>query len=76
MKNRITCCRECVAPKRHPGCQSHCEEYLRQKKLHDEEKEMIDSNRHSYMQIVGYQIKKAAKHKHNEARKARRKARR
>lgn len=29
------CCRNCVAPKRHPGCHGHCPEYLNDKKASD-----------------------------------------
>ena len=27
----ISCCRYCVAPKRHPGCHGHCTEYIEEK---------------------------------------------
>ena len=35
----ITCCKDCVAPKRHIGCHEVCAEYLSEKKQHDEMKE-------------------------------------
>lgn len=31
MNGKITCCRYCVAPKRHIGCHETCPEYLEQK---------------------------------------------
>ena len=34
----IKCCNGCVAPKRYPGCHSHCPEYIEAKAKHDEEK--------------------------------------
>ena len=27
----ITCCKECVPPKRYPGCHGSCEEYIAQR---------------------------------------------
>ena len=33
----ISCCRYCVAPKRHPGCHGHCSEYIEEKAKHDEQ---------------------------------------
>ena len=27
----IKCCHGCVAPKRHPGCHDHCEEYKKER---------------------------------------------
>ena len=30
----ITCCRYCVAPKRHPGCHSTCPEYIKEREEH------------------------------------------
>ena len=36
---RITCCNNCVAPKRYPGCHGTCPEYLEQRAELDKEKE-------------------------------------
>lgn len=33
----IKCCKECVAPKRHPGCHDRCQEYIKEKTKHNEE---------------------------------------
>ena len=38
----ITCCRGCVAPKRHPGCHSSCQEYIVQKAEHERLKKKYD----------------------------------
>jgi len=35
----IECCRNCVAPKRYPGCHDHCPEYQAAKAIHDAQKE-------------------------------------
>ena len=37
---RITCCNNCVAPKRYPGCHGTCPEYLEQRAKYDEVKEI------------------------------------
>jgi hypothetical protein len=34
----IWCCKECVAPKRHPGCHDRCPEYIEQKAIHEAER--------------------------------------
>ena len=41
----ISCCRYCVAPKRHPGCHDRCTEYLEEKAKHDAEKAEADKKR-------------------------------
>lgn len=35
----IKCCRNCVAPKRYPGCHDRCPEYLKEKAIHDAQRE-------------------------------------
>ena len=35
----ITCCRYCVAPKRHPGCHAKCPEYNKELAIHNREKD-------------------------------------
>lgn len=34
----ITCCKDCVAPKRRPGCHGTCPEYLVEKAEHDKQR--------------------------------------
>ena len=41
----IYSCKDCVAPKRHPGCHAHCAEYLAEKAKHDREKAEADRRR-------------------------------
>ena len=41
----ITCCKECVAPKRYPGCHGHCAEYLGERKEYDKYKARDDLKR-------------------------------
>lgn len=41
----ISCCRYCVAPKRHPGCHAHCPEYIAEKAEHDAEKAERDKRK-------------------------------
>lgn len=40
-KGGIQSCRYCVPPKRHIGCHSTCEEYIRAKKEYDAEQDEI-----------------------------------
>lgn len=35
----IWCCNDCKAPKRFPGCHGICHEYIKQKTIHDQERE-------------------------------------
>lgn len=37
----IHCCKNCVAPRRHLGCHSSCEDYIREKKDSDELRESM-----------------------------------
>ena len=37
----IWCCKDCVAPKRHPGCHSTCKEYKDEKAKDEKKKEKI-----------------------------------
>ena len=41
----IYSCKGCVAPKRYPGCQDHCPEYIADKARHDKEKAEADRKR-------------------------------
>lgn len=38
---KIKCCKDCIAPKRHPGCHDVCPEYIHEKALWEEEKKII-----------------------------------
>ena len=42
MNFHIICCKNCVAPKRHPGCHGHCPEYLSEKTEYEAQKAEID----------------------------------
>lgn len=39
MVYRITCCKDCVPPKRHPGCHGSCPEYIAERAELDKQKE-------------------------------------
>lgn len=41
----IYCCNGCVAPKRYPGCHSHCPEYLVERAEHDRRKAIYDKEK-------------------------------
>jgi hypothetical protein len=35
----IRCCYGCIAPKRYPGCHAQCQEYIKEKAVHDAQHE-------------------------------------
>ena len=41
----IYSCKDCVAPKRYPGCHSVCQEYLEQKEAYNKRKAELDKER-------------------------------
>ena len=41
----IRCCRNCVAPKRYPGCHGQCPEYIAEKEQHDAQREQEHNKR-------------------------------
>ena len=42
----IYCCKDCVAPKRHPGCHAECMEYIEQKAEHERIKAVANQKRY------------------------------
>lgn len=51
-----TCpCKGCLAPKRHCGCHSNCEEYLNWKGIYDKEKARLDHEK--WMKQIGLKSK-------------------
>ena len=49
----IKCCHHCVAPKRHPGCHGHCQEYITQKAEYEQIKAKHDLKRNVDSAIYG-----------------------
>lgn len=45
MVNAYKCCKDCMPPKRYPGCHGHCEEYLGEKKELDKIRERLARER-------------------------------
>lgn len=41
----INCCKDCVAPKRYPGCHGSCEQYIKEKAEYDHRKAEEDKRR-------------------------------
>lgn len=41
----ITCCKECVAPKRYPGCHGSCVEYIEARAEYDRLKAINDQKK-------------------------------
>lgn len=48
---KIKCCKDCVAPKRHPGCHGVCPEYLYEKALWEEEKKVIREEHRRFSEL-------------------------
>lgn len=46
--SHIECCKNCVSPKRHPSCHSKCKDYIREKELHDLEREATRKEKEAY----------------------------
>ena len=47
----IKCCLGCIAPKRNPGCHSHCAEYITEKAQYEEEKAEANRKKAVYQSI-------------------------
>jgi hypothetical protein len=54
----IYCCKDCVAPKRQPGCHGSCPEYISEKAEHDRIKAEHDKQRDISVGICGERSKK------------------
>lgn len=39
------CCHKCKAPKRHPGCHSHCPDYKEERAAYDEKMNKVKQER-------------------------------
>ena len=62
MTNR-SCCKECVPPKRHPGCHGKCPEYQAEKEEREKLKEAIRSERLKESAIDGYEVSRTRERK-------------
>ncbi len=47
-------CKDCIAPKRHPGCHSTCPEYLKAKEEWEELKKVMARERDKYVSHKNY----------------------
>lgn len=59
---KIKCCKDCVAPKRHPGCHGVCPEYLYEKALWEEEKKVIREEHRRFSELYEQRSKGVQKH--------------
>ena len=57
----IICCKDCVAPKRHPGCHGHCEEYVAERAEYDRLKAIHDKERSITLGIYANRSEKVYK---------------
>lgn len=51
-------CKDCVAPKRHPGCHGTCETYLAERAEYDKRKAILDRERDISCGLVAERSKK------------------
>lgn len=54
--NKISCCRNCVPPKRHIGCHSTCEKYLAEKAEYAKRKVAEDKAKKEYADFVSAKV--------------------
>ena len=62
----IKCCYGCTAPKRYPGCHSHCPDYAKEKAADDAKKAEERKKRDIEYAIIGQRgraVMKAMKHR-------------
>ena len=63
---KIKCCKDCVTPKRHPGCHDVCPEYIHEKALWEEEKKLIREEHRIFSELYEQRsegVRKALRHK-------------
>lgn len=54
--NKISCCKDCVPPKRHIGCHSTCEEFLAEKAEYEAEKAIENKARKEYADFTAAKV--------------------
>lgn len=63
---KIKCCKDCVAPKRHPGCHGICTRDIYEKALWEEEKKAIREEHRIRSELYEQRsegVRKALRHK-------------
>lgn len=50
----IHCCKDCVPPKRYPGCGAKCEEYIKEKAQLEEDKKKIKADKERFPNMTLY----------------------
>ena len=63
---KIKSCKDCIAPKRYPGCHDVCPEYIHEKALWEEEKKAIREERRIRSELYEQRfegVQKALRHK-------------
>ena len=54
----IKCCKDCVAPKRHPGCHGSCDAYIAEKAEYERLKAVYEKDRKVTNEIYASRSKK------------------
>lgn len=63
---KIKCCKDCVAPKRYPGCHGVCPEYIHEKALWEEEKKVVREEHRRFSELYEQRsegVRKALRHR-------------
>ena len=55
---KISCCKDCIPPKRHPGCHSTCEEYQKERKELDEYNKQQRIDKLKVGNLIGYDVER------------------
>lgn len=50
------CCKDCVPPKRHPGCHGTCDEYLNEKAERERLKDKAREERHKDNVVISVEV--------------------
>lgn len=56
----IKCCKDCVPPKRHSGCHSKCEQYLKEKEQWEKDKISMKANLAKTPNVTPYDFEEIA----------------
>lgn len=57
----ILCCKDCVPPKRYPGCHSKCEVYIRERKAYEDLKAVVAREKRNESDYYAYKVERIIK---------------
>lgn len=62
----IKCCKDCIPPKRYPGCHSKCPEYQAEKEVHDRLKAEEFKRSRTNGELLGQKIERIIRNKRQQ----------